>query len=550
MSHDKQKSILKSMENCNREQEQDLDHYKEGDYAEANKLPFQDLLKIHHKQIVWGFKFGEEVMASTLEKRKCIEDAIKSPETTIIEPQPCCSKSASEEEQKTPHSRKRPVANRTSKRKNSRMNDFDSPQKTRRAPLPLLNWADSNEVWLYMVYKEEASLNLRNPRLFEENSNFMPRMRAILLDWVMEVCEVYHLRRVTYYLTVDYFDRFLSIRPDVPKNQLQLVGVTCLFLAAKLEEIYPPRLTEFSYVCDGACSPEEILSCELLILNSLGWDLNIMTPSDWLNLYMQIHFQATNVQRQKLHLDINKQFIFPQYSGYQFTRASQLLDMCSLDPGFLKFSYSTIAAAAMYFMYGKKSALSASGLTWKQLQPCAEYMAVFYHVIRDTPDPRLLSCKSDGTYEEPPGLAGVRKRCTNLIKDENHSLQTHVVSMEYFERSAIIRLEQMGMKVERTYVEKTKKDKKNKEQNETQMVCMYDVEKLQCDAVALDDDGDGDGGGGGVCNDLTPSTDANVFMPDDYKALMSLDEILEGIIKCNQKNICDITTSPESDHDV
>lgn len=251
-----------------------------------------------------------------------------------------------------------------------------------------------------MVYKEEASLNLRNPCLFEDFSNFMPRMRAILLDWVMEVCEVYHLRRVTYYLCVDYFDRFLSIRPDVPKNQLQLVGVTCLFLASKLEEVYPPRLSEFSYVCDGACSPDEILSCELLILNSLGWDLNIMTPSDWLNLYMQIHFQVGNVTKQKLHLEMNRDFLFPQYSGYQFTRASQLLDMLSLDPGFLKFSYSTIAAAAMYFMYGKTVALTTSGLFWVQLQPCAEYMAVFYHVIRDSPDPRLQSCKGDTNVDD------------------------------------------------------------------------------------------------------------------------------------------------------
>lgn len=256
-----------------------------------------------------------------------------------------------------------------------------------------------------MVYKEEATLNVRNPHLFDDFSAFMPRMRAILLDWVMEVCEVYHLRRVTYYLSVDYFDRFLSIRPDVPKNQLQLVGVTCLFLASKLEEVYPPKLTEFSYVCDGACSPEEILACELLLLNSLGWDLNIMTPSDWLNLYMQIHFQAENVTKQRLHQDINREFFFPQYSGYQFTRASQLIDMFSLDPGFLKFSYSAIAAAAMYFMYGKRVALNTSGLAWNQLQPCAEYMAAFYHVLRDSLDTKLQCCKGDTAVDEQASTA-------------------------------------------------------------------------------------------------------------------------------------------------
>ncbi|XP_057658839.1 G1/S-specific cyclin-E1 [Diorhabda carinulata] len=525
-------------------------HNSEGEYAETSKLSFQDLLRIHHKQTVWGFQFGKEARESSLARDKNKNkdaDWEKCDETqTVVDSDTASTsscKSITEKDHKTPHSRKRTGVRRTGKRKNSSKatNDFVSPQKTRKAPLPLMDWADSKEVWLYMVYKEEASLNLRNPRLFEDFSNFMPRMRAILLDWVMEVCEVYHLRRVTYYLCVDYFDRFLSIRPDVPKNQLQLVGVTCLFLASKLEEVYPPRLSEFSYVCDGACSPDEILACELLILNSLGWDLNIMTPSDWLNLYMQIHFQVGNVTRQKLHVDMNRQFFFPQYSGYQFTRASQLLDMLSLDPGFLKFSYSTIAAAAMYFMYGKTVALNTSGLSWTQLQPCAEYMAVFYHVIRDSPDPRLQSCKGDNAVDEPAtnSLDSIRHNVKNLVKDENHSLQTHVVNMEYFEKSAIIRLEQMGLKVERTYVKK-KKDKtsssiceENSKENEIDdpqnYLCMYELEKLSCEAELLSDEE----------LSITPphTSDANLILPEENKAVLSFDEILEGIVKCNKKNI-------------
>lgn len=86
-----------------------------------------------------------------------------------------------------------------------------------------------------------------------------------------------------------------------------------------------------------------------------------MTPSDWLNLYMQLHFKADELTPQRIHREINKDFLFPQYSGFQFTRASLLIDMMSLDPGFLRFSYSTVAAAAMYFMYGKQAALTVSG---------------------------------------------------------------------------------------------------------------------------------------------------------------------------------------------
>ena len=67
-------------------------------------------------------------------------------------------------------------------------------------------------------------------------------------DWLIEVCEVYRLHRETFYLAVDFLDRFLGISSNIPKNRLQLIGVTCLFIGAKLEEIYPPKLQEFAYV--------------------------------------------------------------------------------------------------------------------------------------------------------------------------------------------------------------------------------------------------------------------------------------------------------------
>jgi cyclin E len=71
-------------------------------------------------------------------------------------------------------------------------------------------------------------------------------------------------------------------------------GITCLFIAAKIEEIYPPKLPEFVYVTDGACSYEEIQSMELVVLKSLNWGLAPMTPNSWVKLYLQLN-QATYI---------------------------------------------------------------------------------------------------------------------------------------------------------------------------------------------------------------------------------------------------------------
>ncbi len=61
------------------------------------------------------------------------------------------------------------------------------------------------------------------------------------------------------------YDRFMDTQINVQKEQLQLVGVTCLFMASKIEEIYPPKLADFAYVTDGACLADEIISTELVI---------------------------------------------------------------------------------------------------------------------------------------------------------------------------------------------------------------------------------------------------------------------------------------------
>lgn len=37
-------------------------------------------------------------------------------------------------------------------------------------------------------------------------------------------------------------------------------------MAAKIEEIYPPKLNEFAYVTDGACSDADLLDMEKVLL--------------------------------------------------------------------------------------------------------------------------------------------------------------------------------------------------------------------------------------------------------------------------------------------
>src|SRR5699024_5728602 len=143
-------------------------------------------------------------------------------------------------------------------------------------PLPNFAWANPIDVWNNMLKNEQ--FYKRDPSLFSRHPSLQPIMRAMLLDWLNEVCQAYNLTRQTYYLALDFFDRYLSTKEDMPKKRLQLLGITCLFIAAKIEEIFPPKLDRFSFVCDGACEDSEILAKEQLVLNRLEWELSPVTP--------------------------------------------------------------------------------------------------------------------------------------------------------------------------------------------------------------------------------------------------------------------------------
>jgi len=67
-------------------------------------------------------------------------------------------------------------------------------------------------------------------------------------DDELQVCEVYKLHRETYYMCVDYVDRFLSRTTGIKKSQLQLIGTTALFIAAKMEVRFLKELLHDSYL--------------------------------------------------------------------------------------------------------------------------------------------------------------------------------------------------------------------------------------------------------------------------------------------------------------
>ncbi|XP_065340175.1 G1/S-specific cyclin-E1 isoform X2 [Cloeon dipterum] len=239
------------------------------------------------------------------------------------------------------------------------------------SPLPKFSWGDHQTVWWNsMLVPDLKNKEERGSQIFEKNPEILPKMRSILLDWLIEVAAVYKLRRETYYLAQDYVDRVLYLSGDLPKNELQLLGITCMFIACKANEIYPPNVSDLAYVTDGACTEEAIIDHESHVLRILDWKVFIFTPTDWLSLFLQNSCRlAAPESRHK--------FEMPHFPPAALAMVATLLDLATLDGGCLNYSYSVLAATAFTLVYGRNLTLEITGLNWSDLTECALWMAKF-----------------------------------------------------------------------------------------------------------------------------------------------------------------------------
>ncbi|XP_016720076.2 cyclin-D3-3 isoform X1 [Gossypium hirsutum] len=156
--------------------------------------------------------------------------------------------------------------------------------------------------------------------------------RKQALGLFFKVKEHYGFNALTMVLAVNYFDRFISslkLRQDNPWMS-QLAAVACLSLAAKVEETQVPLLLdlqveESNYVFDS----KTIQRMELLVLSTLQWRMNPITPISFFN-------HITNRLGLKSHLH------------FEFLHSCEhLLLLVITDSRFMLYIPSILAAATM-----------------------------------------------------------------------------------------------------------------------------------------------------------------------------------------------------------
>ncbi|KAK4491124.1 hypothetical protein RD792_001848 [Penstemon davidsonii] len=105
------------------------------------------------------------------------------------------------------------------------------------------------------------------------------------VEWILKINTHFGFSTLTAILAVSYLDRFIYSCLNFQKPwMMQLVSVTCLSLAAKVEETHVPLLLDLQV--EGAeyvFEAKTIQRMELLVLSSLKWRMNPVTPLSFLD---------------------------------------------------------------------------------------------------------------------------------------------------------------------------------------------------------------------------------------------------------------------------
>jgi len=110
------------------------------------------------------------------------------------------------------------------------------------------------------------------------------RMRAILVDWLIHVQRRFSLLDETLSVAVWLLDRALQHIP-ADKGNLQLLGVSCLFIAAKFEEITVPNIQDFVYVAADVFTKRDVLGMEQKVLQAVGFMLFVPLPLQFIRRF-------------------------------------------------------------------------------------------------------------------------------------------------------------------------------------------------------------------------------------------------------------------------
>uniref|UniRef100_A0A8B9FML8 Cyclin B1 n=1 Tax=Amazona collaria TaxID=241587 RepID=A0A8B9FML8_9PSIT len=133
-------------------------------------------------------------------------------------------------------------------------------------------------------YLRELEVGRSRPK-YLTGKEISGKMRAILIDRLVQLQINFELRQNTLYMSVAIIDCFLQVSVS---KMLQLVGVTAVFIASKYEEQCPLCAAQLACVTNYTYTARQIIQMEIQILQALDFCLSRPLASEFLKMALEV----------------------------------------------------------------------------------------------------------------------------------------------------------------------------------------------------------------------------------------------------------------------
>lgn len=154
-------------------------------------------------------------------------------------------------------------------------------------PLLFLKEDDNGDDDLHSLYSKEEESHPKLPILCLLKDPCLSSARRESAEWILRVVAHFSFSSFTALLSINYLDRFLaSVHFQRHKPWVvELTAVACLSLAAKVQEIHVPLLLDLQVEeMRNVFEAKTIQRMELLVLSTLEWKMNPVTPLSFVEL--------------------------------------------------------------------------------------------------------------------------------------------------------------------------------------------------------------------------------------------------------------------------
>ena len=147
------------------------------------------------------------------------------------------------------------------------MRNIDKPEK-------LAKYAET--IFTLAQDEIESAIASSPDKFISTQQEITPSMYEIAVKWMFQIQEQYAMSSDTLFSAVAYLNTVLS-RQSISRARIQLVTVTCIWMASKMEERSVPKIEDLCEMCSKDYTSDDFVECEKELIVLLDFRLNYPT---------------------------------------------------------------------------------------------------------------------------------------------------------------------------------------------------------------------------------------------------------------------------------